>query len=108
MARSILVIGLVFLVVSANALDCNQAVLSLSPCLSFVIGFAPTPAAQCCAAVANLNSQAITKELRQELCNCLKNAFKDYGSYVAKAKQIPELCHISIPVPIDPNVDCST
>ncbi|XP_038688761.1 non-specific lipid-transfer protein-like [Tripterygium wilfordii] len=106
--RSMLVIGLLFLVVSAKAFDCHQSVLSLIPCLPFVIGFAPTPAAQCCVAVASLNSQANTKELRQELCNCFENSFKAYGSYAEKAKQIPELCHVPVPVPIDPNVDCST
>ncbi|KAF5728887.1 non-specific lipid-transfer protein-like [Tripterygium wilfordii] len=50
---------------------------------------------------------AATKKMRQQLCTCFKNASKSFGVLPEKAKQVPQLCNVNVPVPIDPNIDCS-
>ncbi|XP_038688633.1 non-specific lipid-transfer protein 1-like [Tripterygium wilfordii] len=112
MARSICIVFLVIFGMRAanvvQAISCTQSLLSLLPCLPFFTTPIPMPSVQCCVAVASLNLEANTKEIRQELCNCFKSAFTSYGVLPEKAKQVPQLCNVPVPVPIDPNIDCNT
>jgi len=55
----------------------------------------------------NVLKQAATSEIRKTLCECFKKIGKDMGVKPERAKQISNLCKIDVPVPIDPNVDCS-
>ncbi|KDP45156.1 hypothetical protein JCGZ_15021 [Jatropha curcas] len=104
--------GLIVLLMSSaktvHGITCGGALIALQPCLSFLVGIDPSPDASCCQAVASINQQANTKEIRQQLCQCFKQSGSSFGVQPEKAKQIPDLCHVQVPVPIDPNVDCST
>ncbi|KAK9224168.1 hypothetical protein WN944_012618 [Citrus x changshan-huyou] len=112
MARCLLAFGLVILVLAVSAsrvhaMSCSEAVTTLMPCVPFVVGSDPRPTASCCLGVKTVNDQATTKEDRRALCECLKKAGPALGAKPEKAKQLPGLCGIKVPVPIDPNIDCN-
>ncbi|XP_059440681.1 non-specific lipid-transfer protein A-like [Corylus avellana] len=113
MGCAVLAFGLMFLVLNAsgrpsNDISCMSALISLLPCQSFLVGSGPaSPTAACCLGAQNVLNQATTPESRKVLCECFKKAGKDMGVKPEKAKQIPDLCKIDVPVPIDPDVDCS-
>lgn len=112
MARCLLAFGLVILVVAGSAsrvhaMSCSQAVTTLMPCLPFAVGSDPKPTAPCCLGVKTVNDQATTKEDRRALCECFKKAAPALGVKPEKVKQLPDLCGIKVPVPIDPNIDCN-
>jgi hypothetical protein len=110
---AVLAFGLMFLVLNASGrpsddITCKDAVTALLPCQSFLVGSGPTtPTAACCVGAQNVLKQAATSEVRKALCECFKKAGKEMGVKPERAKQIPDLCKIDVPVPIDPNVDCS-
>ncbi|EEF41787.1 Nonspecific lipid-transfer protein precursor, putative [Ricinus communis] len=93
---------------SVHGVTCTEAISTLDPCLPFLIGTEPAPTEPCCLGVERLSNEAYTKEIRREICEC----FKKYGPPLCvepeKAKQLPGLCHVENPVPIDPSMDCST
>ncbi|EEF37792.1 Nonspecific lipid-transfer protein precursor, putative [Ricinus communis] len=92
---------------SVHGISCTEAVAAMNPCLPFLIGAQASPVAPCCLAVQNVNQEASTKEIRRELCDCFKKAGPALGVKPDKAKQLPDLCHVQVPVPIDPTIDCS-
>ncbi|KAB1221794.1 Non-specific lipid-transfer protein [Morella rubra] len=107
---SVVAFGFVVLIFSAcpsDAITCPEAIKSLAPCQDFLVGDAAKPSPFCCAGVQSILSQAGTPETRRDLCECFKKAAAAGGVKIDKAKQIPNSCGISLPVPIDPNVDCS-
>ncbi|XP_059440656.1 non-specific lipid-transfer protein-like [Corylus avellana] len=105
--------GLMFLVLNAsgspsNDISCKDAITTLIPCQPFLVGSDPaSPTAACCLGAQNVVKQATTPEARKALCECFKKSGKDMGVKPEKVKQIPDLCKIDVPVPIDPDVDCS-
>lgn len=113
MGCAVLAFGLMFLVLNAsgrpsNDISCQDAVTALLPCQSFLVGSGPaTPTAACCLGAQNVLKQATTIVVRKTLCECFKKAGTEMGVKPERAKQIPNLCKIDVPVPIDPNVDCS-
>ncbi|CAI0542271.1 unnamed protein product [Linum tenue] len=82
--------------------------LQLLPCLPFLTKQVTTPPAQCCSNVKLLNDEANTAAIRQQLCKCFKPAAISYHVDPAVAKALPGLCRVSVPVPIDPKIDCNT
>lgn len=111
MASLLFVSACFFIVLSGSsvrALTCPQAVATLSPCLAFLQGKGSNPSAPCCLGARNLNNMASTTEIRRQVCGCLKEAVISFGIDISRAKAIPEVCKIPVPVPIDPSVDCNT
>ncbi|XVF27970.1 hypothetical protein REPUB_Repub14bG0155200 [Reevesia pubescens] len=103
------VLGLLVLVSTANsvhAMTCQQAIEALIPCSPFLTGPAPSPTLACCSAVANVNAAANTTQMRRKLCECFEKKGPVYGVKPEKAKQLPGLCVVPVPVPIDPSVNC--
>ncbi|KAJ8758920.1 hypothetical protein K2173_002699 [Erythroxylum novogranatense] len=113
MKRS-LAFGVMFLLlVTASklgaAITCSEAVTTLLPCLPYLVGSPDVqPTAACCIAVKSVNDQASTREVRRDLCKCFQSAAKSFPVDPDKAKAIPDLCHVQVPVPIDPTIDCNS
>ncbi|GFP97944.1 non-specific lipid-transfer protein cw18 [Phtheirospermum japonicum] len=90
-----------------SAIRCIDAITKLMPCQPFLLGTGNSVTVPCCQGADSL-SQLVSSH-RDELkatCQCLKQAAAAMGVNTARAKQIPQLCKISVPVPIDPNVNC--
>ncbi|WRX27521.1 hypothetical protein QQP08_020008 [Theobroma cacao] len=51
---------------------------------------------------------ASTTEARRDLCECFEKNAPGYGVKPEKAKLLPGLCGVTVPVPIDPSVNCTT
>ncbi|XP_021294985.1 non-specific lipid-transfer protein 1-like [Herrania umbratica] len=105
------VVGLVVLVSTASSvhgMTCQQALTELSPCGPFLRDMAPSPAAPCCTAVSDVNAAASTTQARRDLCECFEKNASAYGVKPEKAKLLPGLCGVTVPVPIDPTVNCKT
>ncbi|XP_059435678.1 non-specific lipid-transfer protein AP10-like [Corylus avellana] len=111
----VLAFGLMFLALNAsgrpsNDISCTDAVIDLLPCQSFLVSYGPAlPTDACCQGAQAVLNQATTIEIRKSLCECFKKVGKDMNVNPEKAKQLPSLCKIDTPVPIDidPNMDCS-
>ncbi|XP_021295163.1 non-specific lipid-transfer protein AP10-like [Herrania umbratica] len=105
------VLGLVVLFATASsvhAITCRDAIMALMPCQKFLMGFAFKPSAPCCSAVGNVTAAANTTQAQRDLCTCFEMAGPALGVMPDKAEQLPQLCGVTVSVPIDPNIDCST
>ncbi|XWS75531.1 hypothetical protein CRYUN_Cryun01aG0097900 [Craigia yunnanensis] len=104
------IFGLIMILVakskSVDAITCQQAITTLLPCQPFLTGTAPAPIVPCCLAVAKVNAAATTTLARRELCRCFEKYAPALGVMPEKAKQLPQLCGVSVPVPIDPSINC--
>ncbi|KAK4398912.1 hypothetical protein Sango_1366700 [Sesamum angolense] len=90
-----------------SAISCLNAITRLMPCESYLLGFSSSVSVQCCQGAESLNQLAGSDRGQlKPLCQCLKQAAVSLGVNVDKAKQLPQLCKITVPVPIDPNVNC--
>ncbi|XP_050206649.1 non-specific lipid-transfer protein A-like [Mercurialis annua] len=113
MEKKLMIIIMVFALVMSKKIEnvegitCPEAVATLNPCLPFLTGASPSPTGPCCLAVDRVNQGATTREIRRQLCDCFKQASRSFGVKADKAKQIPDLCHVQVPVPIDPSIDCT-
>ena len=73
----------------------------------FLLGVAGSPDIGCCSAVASLGQIATaSKPDKKALCRCFKDAAKSAPINLGNAARLPQLCNVSVGVPIDPNVDC--
>ncbi|WJX37875.1 hypothetical protein P8452_25596 [Trifolium repens] len=108
----LMVLCMLMITLDARQVDditCSEAISSLLPCVPFLEGSLPaTPSSDCCAGVTNIVNKANTTPIRRSTCQCLKNASTKFGVNVGRAKQLPQLCHVSLPFVIDPNVDCNS
>ena len=86
---------------------CPNSLLKLLPCLTYITKQTPSPSPQCCSNVKLLNDEANTTLIRQQLCTCFKSAAIAYHVDPPVVKVLPDLCHVNVPVPIDPTIDCS-
>ncbi|OAY34866.1 non-specific lipid-transfer protein 2 [Manihot esculenta] len=91
---------------TVQGITCIEALTELAPCTPFAGGTAPSPNPLCCSPVQNVNKEATTTEIRRQLCLCFQQAGSSAHINLQKLKQIPDLCHLQIPDPIDPT-DCS-
>ncbi|CAN1234794.1 Non-specific lipid-transfer protein 1 [Linum perenne] len=94
-------------VIAQSSVTCPSALLQLLPCLTYLTKQTPSPSPQCCSNVKQLNDQANTALIRQQLCTCIKSAALSYHVDPPVVKNLPNLCHVNVPVPLDPNTDCS-
>lgn len=104
------VVGLVIVASAAsyaNALSCEEAIVILLPCQDYLVRPSAKLTVPCCQAASSLNSMVHSKPDLRNLCGCLKQAASALHVIVDKAKSLPQNCHIQVPVPIDPNVDCT-
>ncbi|CAN1352764.1 Non-specific lipid-transfer protein 4 (Fragment) [Linum perenne] len=105
---ALIMMGSMTSVTAQSTVTCPSALLQLLPCLTYLTKQqTPSPSPQCCANVKQLNDQANTTPIRQQLCTCIKSAALAYHVDPPVAKALPGLCQVNVPVPIDPNVDCS-
>ncbi|KAL6200908.1 hypothetical protein ACLB2K_024623 [Fragaria x ananassa] len=111
---SLLILALALMVVALNTslangdITCQAAILDLMPCQPYLASFGPpTPTVPCCDGVRSVDAQATTTEIRRSLCECFKKAAAGMPVDPAKLKQLPQFCQVSVPVPLDPSIDCS-
>ncbi|XVF71503.1 hypothetical protein PTKIN_Ptkin12aG0043000 [Pterospermum kingtungense] len=91
---------------SVDAISCQEAIVSLQPCQPFLTGATTSPVILCCENLAKVNAAASTTSARRDLCKCFKQTAPAAGVKPDRAKQLPQLCAVNIPVPIDPSIDC--
>ncbi|XP_045797842.1 non-specific lipid-transfer protein-like [Trifolium pratense] len=107
-----MVLGMLVTKLDASQIDdvsCQEALLSLLPCLPFLQGADPaTPPSNCCAGANNLNQKAATTQIRRDICNCLKPAASRFGVHSDRSKQLPQLCNINLSFSFDPSIDCNS
>ncbi|XP_004289696.1 PREDICTED: non-specific lipid-transfer protein 2-like [Fragaria vesca subsp. vesca] len=113
-SMSLLAFGVVIMVLMisscpANGLTCDDTARILTPCQDFLVGSGPpTPSTGCCGAMRNLVSRATSTQVRRDLCGCMKQIILGFHVDVGKLQFIvPQYCKVKIPVPLDPNADCS-
>ncbi|WCJ37332.1 hypothetical protein M5689_018480 [Euphorbia peplus] len=95
------------MVKNVKAISCGEAIAALSPCNSYLAGNDELPSPICCMSVLKINEQATTTQVRKDLCVCFEEVAPKVGVKTDKAKDLPNLCHVQVPVPIDPTIDCS-
>ncbi|KAK1388685.1 Non-specific lipid-transfer protein cw18 [Heracleum sosnowskyi] len=107
MAKCIVMVLVVLALIinPACSISCQEAVTKILPCEPYLLGFASV-SVPCCQAVAQLNQLATSKPELKALCICLKQAAQTFHVNAERARQLPGLCHVVTPVPIDPNVNC--
>jgi hypothetical protein len=88
-----------------DALSCTKAIMRLLPCQPYLTSLGDI-SAPCCEAAQSLNQIAAFKPNLKSLCECFKKVIPALGVNIQRAKQIPQLCNIIAPLPIDPNVNC--
>ncbi|KAL4272680.1 hypothetical protein GQ457_13G014960 [Hibiscus cannabinus] len=101
------IVGLVALVLTVEAMTCRDAINTMLFCIPYLTT-EPSPTLVCCQSVAIVNASATTTQSRRELCQCFENNAPAFGVVPDKAKQLPGLCGVRVPVPIDLNVDCQS
>lgn len=90
-----------------DEISCFAAIPYLAPCLPYLTGFGQ-PSSYCCVGATTLAQRADTTQNRRDLCGCLKKASAQFNVNADKAKQLPQLCNISLPFSFDPSIDCNT
>ncbi|KAF9672137.1 hypothetical protein SADUNF_Sadunf11G0009400 [Salix dunnii] len=102
--------GLPGLLDSVHGSDVCAGLPGLLNCSPFLLGSVSSPAASCCKSLKWLSQHAINKEDKRELCKCLKvEDLKHKGVILDRAKTLPRLCKVQLPVPLVPdNIDCDS
>ena len=114
MSCLVLAFGLINILVlnaSASPLDgitCEEALTQLITCNPYFLGFGQLPSPICCKGVQNVSQQANTTTIHKSLCECFEIAAKAFQIIPERLKQLPQLCKVEVPVPLDPTVDCNT
>ncbi|XP_030927964.1 non-specific lipid-transfer protein A-like [Quercus lobata] len=114
MSCSVLAFGLMIILVlnasatAADGITCEEALTQLITCQPYFLGFGSKPSRTCCKGAENISQQANTTTIRRSLCECFENAAKAFQLIPERLKQLPQLCKIQVPVPLDPTVDCNT
>ncbi|KAH0778497.1 hypothetical protein KY290_004924 [Solanum tuberosum] len=92
-----------------GGVNCERDVLHLvKPCSLFVLAQDPKPSEECCVGLQSLaKTAAASQSDRKVLCDCIKYLEKFGFVNYTKAKQLPQLCHFTAFMPIEPNPDCS-
>ncbi|XP_047939053.1 non-specific lipid-transfer protein 1-like [Salvia hispanica] len=91
----------------ANAVSCPQAVTMLIPCQDYLVNPSAKLTVPCCQAASKLNSLVHSRADIKDMCTCLTQAAAALHVIADRAKSLPDQCHIHVPVPLDPNTDCS-
>lgn len=89
----------------SDAVSCMQAVEYLMPCQSFLMGFGSITTA-CCAGAQGLAKVTTSAADTKSACECLKQVAVWVNVNHDKAEQLPQLCNVKVPVPVQPDVNC--
>ncbi|PIN09306.1 hypothetical protein CDL12_18110 [Handroanthus impetiginosus] len=93
---------------SMAEIQCSDAVTDLLPCEPFLLSGDPVPNAACCGGVQTLDRIAqASRDDKRAICECFKEVAKSFPVNFDKAKALPQLCHVTVDVAIDPNVNCT-
>ncbi|XP_076887837.1 non-specific lipid-transfer protein-like [Bidens hawaiensis] len=110
MATKVMCLVLVCMVVvvpSTEAITCGQVVSTLAPCLGYLTRGGVVPPA-CCGGVIGLNNVANSTPDRRTTCGCLKVLYSSVsGVNLGFASSLPGKCGVNIPYKISPSTDCS-
>ncbi|GMN40559.1 hypothetical protein TIFTF001_009785 [Ficus carica] len=93
-----------------NALTCGHVQSSLVPCVRYLKGSGGTVPPACCNQVKSLNSTAKTPADRQNVCKCLKSAYRTTRHInLNLVANLPGKCGVKVPnnTPIHPSTDCT-
>ncbi|KAG8385772.1 hypothetical protein BUALT_Bualt03G0080000 [Buddleja alternifolia] len=101
----VLVLALILYSAPAQAISCTQALQYLMPCQPFLLGISDI-SSPCCLGAQALAQATTSQADRKSVCQCLKQVASSVNVNQDKAKQLPQLCKIDVPVAIQPNVDC--
>lgn len=108
---SIWIVGLLILAMNANqasGISCVDAITRLMPCLPFLLSTSSSVTVPCCEGAASLSQLVGSDRVElKSMCECLKQTATSMRVNVDRAEQLPQLCNITVPVPIDPNVNCA-
>ncbi|KAJ6292313.1 hypothetical protein OIU78_024483 [Salix suchowensis] len=100
--------GLPGLLGSVHGSDVCAGLPGLLNCAPFLLGGVSSPDASCCKSLKWLRQHAMKKGDKRELCKCLKvEDLKHKGVILDRARTLPRLCKVKLPVPLVPdNIDC--
>ncbi|KAK4438247.1 hypothetical protein Salat_0158900 [Sesamum alatum] len=88
-----------------EAISCTQALEFLMPCQSFLLGMGEI-SSTCCVGAQSLARATISSTDQKTVCQCLKQVALSVKVNQDNAKQLPRLCKIDVPVPVQLNVNC--
>ncbi|GLT35367.1 hypothetical protein SLA2020_098270 [Shorea laevis] len=93
-----------------HAISCTETISTLLPYKLFLTGGSPSPSVPCYIGLRKLNDKAsiTNKDGGDDHCHHLKNVASGIRVIVDRAKQLPQLCAVSVRVPIDPNDHCDS
>ncbi|KAL0363197.1 UNVERIFIED_CONTAM: Non-specific lipid-transfer protein 2A [Sesamum calycinum] len=91
--------------VPAEAISCTQALQFLMPCQSFLFGVGEI-SSSCCVGAQSLARATVSSTDRKTVCQCLKQVALSVRINLDNAKQLPQLCKIDVPIPVQLNVNC--
>ncbi|MCL7044551.1 hypothetical protein MKW94_024349 [Papaver nudicaule] len=94
---------------TSAVLTCPQVVQTLAPCITFITGSAPNPAAGCCPGITNLRNMATTTPDKRFACNCVKNAAASNPNIKdEQVTALPGKCGVKLPYTISKTFDCNS
>ncbi|WMV49304.1 hypothetical protein MTR67_042689 [Solanum verrucosum] len=90
-------------------IQCDTDIIpKVTSCKGFVLGQDVTPSQECCVGLQDLAKIADASQPdRKDICLCLKGLMKGSPVNYTKPKQLPDLCHFTTFMPLEPNPDCS-
>ncbi|KAL0315117.1 UNVERIFIED_CONTAM: Non-specific lipid-transfer protein 11 [Sesamum calycinum] len=86
-------------------LSCTQALEFLMPCQSYLLGLGGINPS-CCVGAQSLAAAAVSPTDRKSVCQCLKQVATLARVDEDYAKQLPQLCNIDVPIPLQLNINC--
>ncbi|XP_073057552.1 non-specific lipid-transfer protein A-like [Primulina eburnea] len=90
----------------AQAVSCAEALEFLIPCQPFLTGIGDI-SVPCCQGAQALSQASSTQADRRSVCLCLKQAaLSTVNLNMDRAKQLPQLCSVHVPVPVQLDVNC--
>nr|XP_004248054.2 non-specific lipid-transfer protein C, cotyledon-specific isoform-like [Solanum lycopersicum] len=90
-------------------IQCGTDVIpKVMSCGGFILGDDAKPSQACCVGLQDLAKTAAASQTdRKDICLCFKAAMQGAKVKYDKAKQLPDLCHFTPFMPLEPNPDCS-
>ncbi|CAN1771952.1 Non-specific lipid-transfer protein 1 [Linum perenne] len=105
----IIIVGAMIAKVKADeGITCGQVVISMRPCLPYLLNGGSVPA-PCCKGMTSLNDAAKTGVDRRKACECLKTAAGSIpGLNEEHAAALPEACGINLPYEFTTKTNCNS
>ncbi|KAF8413530.1 hypothetical protein HHK36_001521 [Tetracentron sinense] len=90
-------------------ITCGQVDSFMAPCIPYLTGGQPVPAAGCCKGVKSLRGATGTTGDRRQACNCIKQGASRYKNIKDDAASaLPNKCNTPVSIPISRTVDCNS